>query len=236
MLELSELKVNYGKIEALKGVSLNIKKEELVCIIGSNGSGKSTMLKTISGLLKVKEGKMVFEGQNIHGMLPEKIVKMGIIHVPEGRIILCNLSVKENLLMGAYCRSDRNEIEKDVDNICYIFPQLRSRLNQLGGTLSGGEQQMLAIGRGLMAKPRLLLLDEPSLGLAPLIVTELFGVISRIRKEGATILLVEQNARQALMSSDRGYVMQIGRIVLEDSSKNLLADEQVIKTYMGASR
>jgi branched-chain amino acid transport system ATP-binding protein len=231
MLKLSKVHTHYGNIEALKGISLEVKEGEIVSLIGANGAGKSTALITISGIIKPSKGEVEFEGERIESLPPDAIVKLGISHVPEGRRIFPRLTVKENLLLGAYLRKD--EVDTDMDRISGIFPILKERLNQLGGTLSGGEQQMLAIGRALMGRPRLLLLDEPSLGLAPIFVNKIFDVIREINREGVTILLVEQNAHLALQASHRGYILETGRIVHHDESGRLLTDEKVRKAYLG---
>jgi branched-chain amino acid transport system ATP-binding protein len=213
-----------------------VNQGEIVSIIGANGAGKSTTLKTISGLLRPHQGLIEFQGENISAWLPDRILRSGIAQVPEGRWILGELTVRENLLMGAYTRKDKEAIKKDMGEILEVFPPIANRIGQPGNTLSGGERQMLAIGRALMARPSLLLLDEPSLGLAPIIVEEIFKIIRSLRDEGTTILLVEQNARQALEFSDRGYVMEVGRITLTDSGPNLLHNDMVVKAYLGVQR
>ncbi|MGA1845960.1 ABC transporter ATP-binding protein [Deferribacter abyssi] len=233
MLKLEKVHTKYGHIEALKGIDLHIKEGEIVTIIGANGAGKTTTLNTISGILKPAAGKVIFLNKDITHLSADKIVAKGIVQVPEGRQIFPNLTVYENLLMGAYLRKDKIEIEKDLEKVYDLFPRLRERKNQLGGTLSGGEQQMLAIGRALMSKPVLLLLDEPSLGLAPIIVENIFEIIKEINSQGTTILLVEQNAHLALSVADRGYVMETGRIIMEDDAKSLLSNEEVKKAYLG---
>ncbi|MCX7832213.1 MAG: ABC transporter ATP-binding protein [Actinobacteria bacterium] len=234
MLKISGLKAWYGSINALKGIDLEVKKGEIVTLIGANGAGKSTTLKCISGLLKQVEGEIIFEDKNILGVPAHKIVEQGICQVPEGRRIFGNLTVRENLLMGAYTVKDRKIIDEKMERVFSIFPRLKERINQLGGTLSGGEQQMLAIGRALMSEPKLLLLDEPSLGLAPFLVVEIFKIIQEINKQGTTILLVEQNAHMALQIAHRGYVLETGRIVLSGTSQELYANEEVKKAYLGA--
>lgn len=234
MLKISGLKAWYGSINALKGIDLEVKKGEIVTLIGANGAGKSTTLKCISGLLKQVEGEIIFEDKNIVGVPAHKIVELGICQVPEGRRIFGNLTVRENLLMGAYTVKDRKIIDEKMERVFSIFPRLKERINQLGGTLSGGEQQMLAIGRALMSEPKLLLLDEPSLGLAPFLVVEIFKIIQEINKQGTTILLVEQNAHMALQIAHRGYVLETGRIVLSGTSQELYANEEVKKAYLGA--
>ena len=239
MLSISNIETFYWKLRALHGVSLDVPEGKIVTILGSNGAGKSTVLKTIAGLLddQPEKGTIEFKGERIHRLDAPKIVRKGICYVPEGRKIFAELTVHENLLMGAYTRSDRGGVSKDMDRVCETFPILRERRKQLAGTLSGGEQQMLAIGRGLMAKPRLLLLDEPSLGLAPVIVKQIFTIIRDINeKEGVTILLVEQNARAALSVAHHGYVMESGRIVMDDTTENLLQNEDVREFYLGIEK
>ena len=234
MLSVENIAAGYGGILAIDGVSIDVHSGEVVVLIGANGAGKSTLLKTISGALKPKEGQIVYQDRKIDGLKPHMIVKMGVIQIPEGRGILSRMTVKENLEMGAYLRSDKNGIAKDQDNVIEKFPRLKERLGQNAGTLSGGEQQMLAIGRALMAKPQLLLMDEPSLGLAPILVEFIIETIHELRaKDGYTILLVEQNANQALTVADRGYVMETGRIVLEGDSQALRDNEEVQKAYLG---
>lgn len=236
MLKIEGLVTRYGNITAVKGISLEVNQGEIVSIIGANGAGKSTTLKTVSGLLKPSQGHIEFQGKNITGWAPDRILRAGIAQVPEGRLILGELTVRENLLMGAYTRKDKESITRDMEHILESFPPIANRINQRGNTLSGGERQMLAIGRALMARPELLLLDEPSLGLAPVIVEEIFRIIRQLHQEGTTILLVEQNARQALEFSDRGYVMEVGKMLLSDSGQNLLANDTVIKAYLGVQR
>ncbi|MFJ7753208.1 ABC transporter ATP-binding protein [Peribacillus muralis] len=233
MLKIEDINVYYGNIQALKGVSLSINEGEIVTLIGANGAGKSTMLKTVSGLLKPKQGKILYEGQPIGGKAAQSIVKMGISHVPEGRRVFANMSVEENLQLGAYLRKDKAGIKQDMEKVYELFPRLLERLKQQSGTLSGGEQQMLAMGRALMAKPRLLLLDEPSMGLAPLLVKQIFHIIEEINKTGTTILLVEQNANLALSIADRAYVVETGRIVLSGKSEELTTSEEIKKAYLG---
>jgi branched-chain amino acid transport system ATP-binding protein len=233
MLKIEDINVYYGNIQALKGISLSINEGEIVTLIGANGAGKSTMLKSISGLLKPKQGKIIFEGQSIGGKAAQSIVKMGISHVPEGRRVFANMSVEENLQLGAYLRKDKAGIKQDMEKVYELFPRLLERLKQQSGTLSGGEQQMLAMGRALMAKPRLLLLDEPSMGLAPLLVKQIFHIIEEINKTGTTILLVEQNANLALSIADRAYVVETGRIVLSGKSDELTASEEIKNAYLG---
>ncbi len=232
MLEIKNLHVYYGAIHALKGIDVSVERGEIVSIIGSNGAGKSTLLRTISGLLKPRQGSIRFEGVDIAGKPAHEIVQMGIVHTPEGRRIFTDMTVEENLLLGAYCRRD-GQITEDLERVFRVFPRLKERLRQKGGTLSGGEQQMLAIGRSLMARPKLLLLDEPSLGLAPNLVTEIFRIIKEINEQGCTLLLVEQNAHRALELAHRGYVLETGRIVLTDTGSSLLTDPRVREAYLG---
>ena len=232
MLRLDDVQSYYGRIQALKGITLEIDKGEIVTLLGSNGAGKTTTLKTISGLLHPRVGKVTFEGRDISKEPAHKLVKAGIGHAPEGRRIFSRLSVLENLQMGAYSRS-QSEMREDLDRVVTLFPRLQERLKQSGGTLSGGEQQMLAIGRALMSRPRLLLLDEPSLGLAPILVQQIFSIIKEINAQGTTILLVEQNALQALAVAHRGYVLQTGTVNLSDTAAGLAANEGVRKAYLG---
>ncbi len=233
MLEVRDLHVSYGSIRALKGVSLEVRKGELVALIGANGAGKTTLLNAISGFNRARQGSIVFLGEEIHRLSPNAIVARGIAQVPEGRSILTQMTVMENLEMGAYVRKDSLEVRNDLEKILKWFPRLRERKIQLGGTLSGGEQQMLAIGRGLMSRPRILLLDEPSMGLSPLMVKEVFQIIEEIRKEGTTLLLVEQNARMALKSADRGYVLENGLVVFQDTAARLGNSALVKEAYLG---
>jgi len=233
MLKIEDINVFYGNIHALKGVSLDINKGEIVTLIGANGAGKSTLLKTISGLLKPKNGNILFEGQSISGKVAQAIVKQGLSHVPEGRRVFSNMSVEENLELGAYLRKDKQGIKEDFEKVYNLFPRLLERRKQLSGTLSGGEQQMLAMGRALMARPKLLLLDEPSMGLAPLLVKTIFSIIEEINKSGTTILLVEQNANMALSIADRAYVIETGKIVLSGSSDELNQSDQIRMAYLG---
>lgn len=233
MLKVNDINVYYGNIHALKGVSLDINQGEIVTLIGANGAGKSTLLKTLSGLLKPKTGEIVFEGEHVAGKVPQLIVKRGISQVPEGRRVFANMSVEENLELGAYLRKDRKGIQEDFEKIYLLFPRLLERKKQLSGTLSGGEQQMLAMGRALMARPRLLLLDEPSMGLAPLLVKTIFQIIEEINKTGTTILLVEQNANMALSIADRAYVIETGKIVASGLAEELSASDQIRKAYLG---
>ncbi len=233
ILSVKNLNVFYGAIHALHGISFEVNKGEIVTLIGSNGAGKTTTLRSISALNRVQGGEIVFDGKPITNLKPHQIVGMGISHVPEGRKIIGTMTVLENLMMGAYIRNDRAGIQESLEEVFTRFPRLKERAKQLGATLSGGEQQMLAIGRGLMAKPELLLLDEPSMGLSPILVEEIFSIISRINKQGTTILLVEQNAFMALQIADRGYVLETGRVVLSGPSEQLRADEKVRAAYLG---
>lgn len=233
MLVLENVSVNYGAIEALTNITLNIEQGEVVTLIGANGAGKTTTLRTITGLLEPKEGRIMYEGQQISGMPTHKLVPMGIAMSPEGRGVFANLSVRENMEMGAFIRKDKKGIASDMQRGFTLFPRLKEREQQKAGTLSGGEQQMLAMARAMMSRPRLLLLDEPSLGLAPLIVHSIFEAIDEIKAEGTTILLVEQNANAALHHSDRAYVLETGRIVMQGDSKELAADPRVKEAYLG---
>jgi len=234
MLKLAGVKTYYGNIQALKGIDLEISQGEIITLIGANGAGKSTTLMSICGIVPPRAGSITFEGRPIHGMKPNEIVRLGICQVPEGRRIFPFLTVLENLDMGAFLRRDKADLKRDLDYVLTLFPILAERRNQAGGTLSGGEQQMLAISRALMARPRLLLLDEPSLGLAPLVVRQIFGIIRKINQEQkTTIFLVEQNANLALKVAHRGYVMENGRITLADAAARLLANEAVRKAYLG---
>jgi branched-chain amino acid transport system ATP-binding protein len=233
MFEAKNLTVGYGKIRALHGVSLSVDAGEVVTLIGGNGSGKSTFLKTVSGLLKPQAGEIWFEGQRIDGLPPHEITRRGVVQIPEGRRIFSLLTVEENLMMGAFFRRDHQAVKADRDRVYDSFPVLRERFQQLGGTLSGGEQQMLAFGRALMARPKLLALDEPSMGLAPVIVDKVFAIVRDINKNGVTILLVEQNARAALSVAQRGYVMETGSVVMHDKTEALLKDPRVKQCYLG---
>lgn len=233
LLEVENLHVAYGAIRALQGISFHLDKGEIVTLIGANGAGKSTTLRAISGLLRPKEGDIRLEGRSINKVPAEQIVTLGVSQVPEGRRIFARLTVRENLEMGAYTCKDRRQIADSMERVFVSFPRLKERLSQVGGTLSGGEQQMLAMGRGLMARPMLLLLDEPSMGLSPILVEEIFNIIKRINAEGTSILLVEQNAAMALSVANRGYVLETGRIVLEGSAKELLENPQVRAAYLG---
>ncbi|HYB21866.1 MAG TPA: ABC transporter ATP-binding protein [Thermodesulfobacteriota bacterium] len=234
MLEVCALHVHYGSIRAVKGISLEVREAEVVALIGANGAGKTTLLNTISGFLRPRQGSIRFQGEEIQGLSPNAVVSRGIIQVPEGRSILTQMTVMENLEMGAYLRKEGEEVRRDLGEILQRFPRLKERKNQLGGTLSGGEQQMLAIGRALMAKPRILLLDEPSMGLSPLMVKEVFQIIRDIKTAGTTLLLVEQNARMALREADRGYVLENGTVVLQESAQQLLNSRLVQEAYLGA--
>ena len=233
MLNVESIEVKYGAIQALHGLDLKVEQGEIVTLIGANGAGKSTTLRAISGLVRPTKGRISFLGSDVRGTPPSAIVEKGICQAPEGRRIFANMSVQENLDLGAYTRKDSDGIASDMERVFTLFPRLKERHKQRAGTLSGGEQQMLAIGRALMSKPKLLLLDEPSLGLAPFLVKEIFQIITDIRDQGVTILLVEQNARQALAIADRGYVLETGKIVLSDSAQNLLESEMVRKAYLG---
>lgn len=233
LLQVRDLHVYYGAIHALQGISFCVEEGEIVTLIGSNGAGKSTTLRAISGLVRPSQGHVIFKDQDITRVAPHRIVAMGISHVPEGRKIIAPLTVRENLLMGAYARKDRTGVAQTMDRVFASFPVLSQRLEQLGGTLSGGEQQMLTIGRGLMSSPGLLILDEPSLGLAPILVEEIFRIITEINKEGTSILLVEQNAAIALEMANRGYVLETGKIILEDDADALRENPLVKSAYLG---
>lgn len=230
---LKEVNVYYNAIHALKEVSLEVSSGQIVTLIGANGAGKTTALKAISGLVRPRSGQIEYEGQDLTRIPPEAIVRAGISHVPEGRRIFANLTVRENLQLGAYTVRDQAQISSSMEHVLTTFPRLKERLGQYGGTLSGGEQQMLAIGRALMARPKVLLLDEPSLGLAPFLVYEIFNIIKRINAEGTAILLVEQNAHMALRAAERGYVLETGKVVLAASAESLLNNEDVKKAYLG---
>ena len=233
MLEVKDLEVYYGMIQALKGISFTVNEGEVIALIGANGAGKTTTLHTITGLLPAKKGKVVFEGKDITKVPGHKIVSMGMAHVPEGRRIFAQLSVLQNLRMGAYTRKDKDEIEKTLKMVYERFPRLEERQSQMAGTLSGGEQQMLAMGRALMSHPRIILMDEPSMGLSPIFVNEIFDIIREVSKSGTTVLLVEQNAKKALSIADRAYVLETGNIVLEGQADALLADDSIKKAYLG---
>jgi len=233
MLTVDSINVYYDAIHAIKGVSLEVKEGQIVSLIGANGAGKSTILKTISGLLRPKTGEILFEGKKLHVMQAQHIVELGICHVPEGRRVFANMSVRENLEMGAFLEKDRSKVKERMENVFIKFPRLRERTKQSAGTLSGGEQQMLAIGRAMMSKPRVILLDEPSMGLAPLLVQEIFSIIKEINEAGTTILLVEQNANMALSIADYAYVLETGNIALQGPAKELAESEEVKKAYLG---
>ncbi|HEV7809897.1 MAG TPA: ABC transporter ATP-binding protein [Candidatus Limnocylindrales bacterium] len=232
MLSLEDVHTYYGNIHALRGISLTVGQGEIVTLIGANGAGKTTTLKTISGLLHPRQGRLIFEGKDVSRTAAHTLVQVGIGQSPEGRRIFSRMTVLDNLLMGAFTRS-RDDLQPDIDRVFVLFPRLRERIDQLGGTLSGGEQQMLAIGRALMSRPRLLLLDEPSLGLAPILVQQVFQTIREINEQGTTILLVEQNALQALSIANRGYVLQTGEVVLTGPAQELITNEMVRKAYLG---
>ena len=234
LLEIKDLRVSYGKIEAIKGISLNVKQGEIVTLVGANGAGKTTLLKTISGLLKPSAGVISFEGKDIQTIAPHNRVLEGLCQAPEGRGIFPGMTVLENLEMGKFSRKEwKNELKEDLYRIYHLFPRLKERQNQTGGTLSGGEQQMLSIGRALMSRPKLLLLDEPSMGLAPMFIKQIFNIIREIQTQGVSILLVEQNAAQALSCANRAYIMETGNIVKEGAGKDLLNDEAIKKAYLG---
>ena len=239
MLRVRNITTYYGRIQILKGVSVHVGEGEIVALIGANGAGKTTLINAVSGLLKVTEGSITLREKEISNIPPEKVVKAGLSQVPEGRLVFSPLSVEDNLRLGAYIRyrsKQREEIQEDLQKIYELFPALKERSGQMAGTLSGGEQQMLALGRALMARPRILLLDEPSLGLAPLITSEIFKTISRLRDQGVTILLVEQNARAALGLADRGYVMETGSVVLQDRADRLLENPEIQRAYLGKGK
>ncbi|MBR5797078.1 MAG: ABC transporter ATP-binding protein [Phascolarctobacterium sp.] len=233
MLRVEDINVYYGAIHAIKGISLEVNDGEIVALIGSNGAGKSTTLRTISGLMKPKTGRIMYDGEDITGVPAHKIVGKGLCQVPEGRHVFANLTVLENLELGAYLRTDKEGIEKDMEMVFEKFPRLLERKNQLSGTLSGGEQQMLAMARALMSRPKLLLLDEPSMGLAPLLIKEIFNIIKEINASGTTVLLVEQNANMALSIADKAYVLETGRITLSGTAAELASSEEVRKAYLG---
>ena len=233
MLEIRNLEVYYGMIQAIKGISFDVKEGEVIALIGANGAGKTTTLHTITGLLPAKTGTITFEGQDITKVPGYKIVSKGMAHVPEGRRVFAQLSVLQNLRMGAYTRKDKNEIEETLQSVYKRFPRLEERQNQMAGTLSGGEQQMLAMGRALMSHPRIILMDEPSMGLSPIFVNEIFDIIKQVSAGGTTVLLVEQNAKKALSIANRAYVLETGNIVLEGDAKELMNDDSVKKAYLG---
>ena len=233
MLSVTDLKVNYGVIQAIQGISFEVKQGEIIALIGANGAGKTTILHTITGLIRAKEGSIEFEGNSITKVPGHKIVTMGMAHVPEGRRVFAELSVYENLLMGAYTRTDNEEITQTIQKVYDRFPRLQERKNQLAGTLSGGEQQMLAMGRALMSQPKIILMDEPSMGLSPIFVNEIFDIIREVSESGTTVLLVEQNAKKALAIADRAYVLETGKIVKEDKADVLMNDDVIKKAYLG---
>ena len=233
MLEVKDLNVYYGMIQALKGISFEVNEGEVIALIGANGAGKTTTLHALTGLVPAKTGSILFEGQDIRKIPAHKIVSMGMAHVPEGRRVFAQLSVYENLKMGAYTRKDKEEIKETLEMVYKRFPRLEERKNQLAGTLSGGEQQMLAMGRALMSHPKIILMDEPSMGLSPIFVNEIFDIIQEVSKSGTTVLLVEQNAKKAFSIADRAYVLETGKIVLEGNAQELMNDESVKKAYLG---
>ena len=233
LLKVSNLEVSYGVIRAIKGISFEVKEGEIIALIGANGAGKTTILNTITGLVPAKSGTVEFDGKNITKTAAHKIVRMGMAHVPEGRRIFQNLTVYDNLKLGAFTRDDKKEFKENLERVYASFPRLEERKNQIAGTLSGGEQQMLAIGRGLMSNPKLMLLDEPSMGLSPIFVAEIFEIIQTINKNGTTVLLVEQNAKKSLSISNRAYVLETGKITIADTSENLMNNEAVKKAYLG---
>ena len=233
MLEVKDLQVYYGMIQAIKGISFEVNQGEVIALIGANGAGKTTILHTVTGLIAPKAGSIVFEGQDITKIPAHKIVSMGMAHVPEGRRVFAQLSVYDNLKMGAYTRKDKNEIEESLEMVYKRFPRLEERKNQMAGTLSGGEQQMLAMGRALMSKPKIILMDEPSMGLSPIFVNEIFNIIQEVSASGTTVLLVEQNAKKALSIADRAYVLETGNIALEGDAKILMNDDSIKKAYLG---
>ena len=233
MLKVTDLTVHYGAIQALRGISFDVNQGEIITLIGSNGAGKTTTLHSVSNIIKKTSGKVEFENQDITNVSPDAIVKTGLIQVPEGRRVFANMSVKENLEMGAYTRKDKAGIKADMEKVYELFPRLKERIKQLSGTLSGGEQQMLAMGRALMSKPKLLLLDEPSMGLAPILVDEIFSIIQEINKTGTTILLVEQNAFKALSIADRAYILETGTVIKSGKASDLINDEAVKSAYLG---
>ena len=236
MLKIDNLKVSYGGIQALNGISMEVPDGKIISMIGANGAGKSTTLRTISGLVKAESGSVTLDGNELLGKPINKIIESGIAQVPEGRRVFPNLTVLENLKCGAYTRKDKAEIEKDIQWVFSLFPRLEERHWQSAGTLSGGEQQMLAVGRGLMARPRILMLDEPSLGLAPIVVEDIFSIIKKINEAGTTILLIEQNANMALLCSDYAYVLETGRIIMEGTGRELYDDERVKEAYLGKTK
>lgn len=233
MLEIRDLEVYYGMIQAIKGISFDVNEGEVIALIGANGAGKTTILHTVTGLLTAKSGSITFDGTDITKVPGHKIVSMGMAHVPEGRRVFAQLSVYQNLMMGAYTRKDKHEIADTLENVYHRFPRLEERKNQMAGTLSGGEQQMLAMGRALMSHPKIILMDEPSMGLSPIFVNEIFDIIKEVSNGGTTVLLVEQNAKKALSIADRGYVLETGKIVLEGKADDLLHNDSIKKAYLG---
>lgn len=233
MLEIKNLEVYYGVIQAIKGISFEVKEGEVIALIGANGAGKTTTLHAVTGLIPVKAGEIIFEGKNVTKTPGHKIVSMGMAHVPEGRRVFAQLSVYQNLKMGAYTRKDKDEISRNLEMVYKRFPRLEERKNQMAGTLSGGEQQMLAMGRALMSQPKIILMDEPSMGLSPIFVNEIFDIIKEVSAAGTTVLLVEQNAKKALSIADRAYVLETGKITLQGDAKELMNDESVKKAYLG---
>ena len=232
ILEVKDLEVYYGVIQAIKGISFEVNQGEIIALIGANGAGKTTTLQTVTGLIPAKSGHIIYEGKDITRLPGHKLVSMGVAHVPEGRRVFAQLTVLQNLKLGAYTRSDKNEIEKNLEMVYTRFPRLEERKNQLAGTLSGGEQQMLAMGRALMSQPKLIVLDEPSMGLSPIYVNEIFDIIQKINEDGVTVLLVEQNAKKALSIADRAYVLETGNIVLSGDADKLMNDDSVKKAYL----
>ena len=233
LLEVQDIQVYYGMIQALKGVSFSVNEGEVIALIGANGAGKTTTLHTVTGLLRAKSGHIIYDGQDITKVPPHKIVTMGMAHVPEGRRVFANMTVLQNLKMGAFTRSDKNEIDATIEKVYKRFPRLKERQNQTAGTLSGGEQQMLAMGRALMSEPKIILMDEPSMGLSPILVEEIFHIIREISAGGTTVLLVEQNAKKALSIADRAYVLETGNIVLSGDAKEMMNNESIKKAYLG---
>ena len=232
LLEVQDIQVYYGMIQALKGVSFSVNEGEVIALIGANGAGKTTTLHTVTGLLRAKSGHIIYDGQDITKVPPHKIVTMGMAHVPEGRRVFANMTVLQNLKMGAFTRSDKNEIDATIEKVYKRFPRLKERQNQTAGTLSGGEQQMLAMGRALMSQPKIILMDEPSMGLSPIYVNEVFDIIQSINRDGVTVLLVEQNAKKALSIANQAYVLETGKIVLSGDAKQLMNDDKVKKAYL----
>ena len=233
LLEVQDIQVYYGMIQALKGVSFSVNEGEVIALIGANGAGKTTTLHTVTGLLRAKSGHIIYDGQDITKVPPHKIVTMGMAHVPEGRRVFANMTVLQNLKMGAFTRSDKNEIDATIEKVYKRFPRLKERQNQTAGTLSGGEQQMLAMGRALMSQPKIILMDEPSMGLSPLLVKEIFKIIRQVNRNGVTVLLVEQNAQMALSVADRAYVLETGHVVMDGTGAELLTNERVRNAYLG---